>query len=35
MTYEHLGLRDWPFRIVPEPEFCDFLADTTALWKDM
>src|SRR5207253_1478419 len=35
MTYPHLGLRDWPFRIVPEPEFCDFLADRLTLRKDI
>jgi hypothetical protein len=35
MTYSHLGLQDWPFRIVPEPEFCDFLADRVALRKDI
>lgn len=35
MSYSHLGLRDWPFRIVPEPEFCDFLADRSALRQDV
>ena len=35
MTYPHLGLRDWPFRIVPEPEFCDFMADRATLRKDV
>jgi hypothetical protein len=35
MSYEHLGLRDWPFRIVPEPEFCDFLADRTTLKQEV
>jgi hypothetical protein len=35
MTYSHLGLRDWPFRIVPEPEFCDFLADRLTLRTDI
>lgn len=35
MIYRHLGLRDWPFRIVPEPEFCDFMADRTSLRKDV
>lgn len=35
MTYPHLGLRDWPFRIVPEPEFCDFLADRAILRKEV
>lgn len=35
MSYPHLGLRDWPFRIVPEPEFCDFLADRVTLRKEI
>ena len=35
MAYPHLGLREWPFRIVPEPEFCDFLADRATLRKDI
>jgi hypothetical protein len=35
MSYVHLGLRDWPFRIVPEPEFCDFLADRGSLRKEV
>jgi hypothetical protein len=35
MSYAHLGLRNWPFRIVPEPEFCDFLADRGELRKDV
>jgi hypothetical protein len=35
MTYPHLGLREWPFRIVPEPEFCDFIADRVTLRKDV
>ncbi len=35
MTYPHLGLREWPFRIVPEPEFCDFIADRQTLRKDV
>lgn len=35
MTYPHLGLKDWPFRIVPEPEFCDFIADRLTLRKDV
>lgn len=25
--YQHLCLTDWPFRIVPDEEFCTFLAD--------
>jgi hypothetical protein len=24
--YEHLGLRDWPFSVVPRPEHCTFIA---------
>lgn len=35
MNYDHLGLREWPFRIVPEPEFCDFLADRSTLRKEV
>lgn len=35
MTYPHLGLRDWPFRIVPEPEFCIFMADRATLRRDV
>jgi hypothetical protein len=35
MIYSHLGLRDWPFRIVPEPEFCDFLAARSVLRNDV
>lgn len=35
MDYSHLGLRDWPFRIVPEPTFCDFLADRSTLSTDL
>ena len=35
MTYPHLGLREWPFRIVPEPEFCDFIADRATLRKEV
>ena len=27
MNYDHLLLRDWPFRVVPDPQFCDFMAD--------
>lgn len=33
--YAHLGLRDWPFRIVPEPDFCDFLADRSRLRQEL
>jgi len=35
MDYSHLGLKAWPFRIVPEPEFCDFLADRTTLRQEV
>jgi hypothetical protein len=35
MTYPHLGLREWPFRIVPEPEFCDFIADRVTLRREV
>jgi hypothetical protein len=35
MTYPHLGLREWPFRIVPEPGFCDFIADRVTLRKEV
>jgi hypothetical protein len=33
--FPHLGLRAWPFRIVPEPTFCDFLADRKTLRHDV
>ena len=35
MGYDHLGLKDWPFRIVPDPEFCDFLADRLTLRSEV
>ncbi len=35
MSYPHLGLRDWPFRIVPEPEFCNFIADRATLRREV
>ena len=35
MSYPHLALRAWPFRVVPEPEFCDFLADRSTLRSDV
>lgn len=35
MSYPHLVLRAWPFRVVPEPEFCDFLADRKTLRSDV
>jgi len=35
MGYDHLGLKDWPFRIVPDPEFCDFLADRVTVRSEV
>lgn len=35
MSYPHLQLRAWPFRVVPEPQFCDFLADRKAVKADV
>ena len=35
MAYKHLLLRDWPFRVVPEPGFCDFMADRRELRKEV
>ena len=35
MTYEHLGLKRWPFPVVPEPSFCDFVADRTQLREEV
>ena|SRR3990172_1415978 len=33
--YNHLGLTRWPFPIVPEREFCTFLADRQQLRLDI
>jgi len=33
--YEHLGLSRWPFPIVPQPDFCTFLADRKQLRQDV
>src|SRR5438094_560074 len=35
VSYPHLCLREWPFRVVPEPQFCDFLADRSTLKTDV
>jgi len=35
MTLEHLGLSDWPFRIVPSREYARFLADRTMFRQDL
>jgi hypothetical protein len=35
MRYEHLGLTRWPFPVVPEPRFCDFIADRQELRQDV
>ncbi len=32
--YEHLGLARWPFPVVPEREFCTFIADRRQLRAD-
>jgi hypothetical protein len=35
MPYDHLGLKRWPFPVVPEPAFCDFLADRRQLGEEV
>ena len=35
MDYPHLRLTQWPFPIVPEVGFCDFIADRTRLRDDI
>src|SRR4051794_32914329 len=35
MDYPHLGLRQWPFRVVPEPTESTFLADRKELRADI
>lgn len=35
MGYEHLGLIRWPFPVVPERGFCDFIADRKQLRGDI
>lgn len=35
MAYEHLGLKRWPFPVVPEPAFCDFIADRRELREEV
>lgn len=35
MDYPHLRLTKWPFPTVPQPEFCDFIADRTRLQEDI
>ncbi len=35
MDYPHLGLNRWPFPVVPQPEFCDFMADRKQLSGDI
>lgn len=35
MPYEHLQLTRWPFPVVPEPAFCDFIADRRQLNADV
>ncbi len=35
MIYPHLKLDRWPFRVVPEPEFCTFIADRAQLRADI
>jgi len=35
VAYEHLGLSRWPFPVVPERSFCDFVADRKQLRVDV
>ena len=35
MTLNHLCLQRWPFVVVPEPAFCDFIADRELLQQDI
>lgn len=35
MTYGHIGLTRWPFPVVPEREYCTFIADREPLRKDL
>ncbi|MGQ0803505.1 MAG: IS3 family transposase [Actinomycetota bacterium] len=35
MSYEHLGLKRWPFPVVPQPEYCKFVADRKKLRDDI
>lgn len=33
--YPHLKLKDWPFRLVPDEEFCSFMGDREQLQADL
>jgi len=33
--FKHLGLARWPFPVVPDPEFCNFMADRKQLQVDI
>lgn len=33
--FQHLGLSEWPFSVVPRPEFCTFLAGRSQLRDDV
>ena len=35
MKYPHLGLVDWPFRVVPDESFYSFMADREQLVSDI
>lgn len=35
MPYKHLGLTRWPFPVVPDPRFCDFVADRERIRADL
>jgi hypothetical protein len=35
MAYEHLGVKRWPFPVVPEPSYCDFVADRKRLREEV
>ena len=33
--YSHLKLKEWPFRTVPDENYCSFIADRTQFKKDI
>lgn len=35
MTLDHLCIQRWPFVVVPDPAFCDFIADREQLREDI
>jgi len=34
-NFDHLGLRRWPFTVVPDPQYCTFMADRRQLQTDV